>query len=84
MTDRIYYSQEAEEQAKRQRQMLASLFLMLGAGMGAALALLFAPNDGEKNRQYVASRGNDLAQAGIEKLGEEISHLRERVESLIS
>ena len=83
MTDRVYYSQEAEERAKQQRQFLASIFLILGASVGAALALMFAPNDGEKNRQYLAERGNDIAHAGIEKLSDEISNLRERVESLL-
>jgi hypothetical protein len=41
--NRLYYSREAEEIANRQRTTLALAVLAIGAGLGAVLALLFAP-----------------------------------------
>lgn len=84
MMDRIYYSQEAEALAKRQRQLLAGMFLILGVSVGAALALFFSPANGSRNREYIAEHGNDFLHSGLEKLSEEIANLRERIENLVS
>ena len=43
MNERIYYSHEAEEQAKRQQLLVVILFAAFGLAIGTALALLFAP-----------------------------------------
>ena len=51
--DRIYYSNEAENYAMRERIMLATLFLTFGLGIGTTLALLFAPSSGEVSRYNI-------------------------------
>ena len=47
-------------------------FLLLGAGIGAGLALLFAPRSGRETRRYLARRAEDgkeyVASAGRELL----------------
>ncbi len=51
MADRTYYSQEAKEKAQRQQSFLMILLTGLGISIGAVLALLFAPKDGEELRE---------------------------------
>ena len=50
MSERMYYSKEAEQRAQAERTFLAILFTGLGLSIGAALALLFAPVKGEQLR----------------------------------
>jgi uncharacterized membrane protein affecting hemolysin expression len=65
MTDRIYYSREAEERALRERTAVVVLMMLLGLSAGAVLALLFAPQSGERTRKV---------------LGESLESVREQVE----
>lgn len=55
--DRIYYSNEAEQraiaQANTERAALAVTVLIAGLGIGAVLALLFAPADGKRTRRDI-------------------------------
>jgi gas vesicle protein len=90
MSDRIYYSKHAEEMAKRQQTIIAFTFLALGLGIGAILALLFAPNVGEKTRQLIASaledgfkRGQEAILEATTQLEQEYPELRKRVEGMI-
>lgn len=51
MPSRIYYSEEAKRTAQ-QRQIIGGLaMLLLGIAIGAAIALLFAPEEGEEVRK---------------------------------
>ncbi len=54
--DRIYYSKEAEELAGRQRFILVITAIALGVGFGSVIALLLAPQSGEKTRQQIGSQ----------------------------
>jgi len=49
--DRVYYSHDAEMHAMRDRAVLTLAFLAFGLGIGAVLALLFAPMSGKKSAQ---------------------------------
>ena len=91
MNERIYYSTRAERIAKRQRMLVATLFMALGLTVGALLALLFAPQSGEKMRKAITgeiegglkikrSRGNGTRH----RIEDEYRNLRREVDSLLS
>jgi len=91
MTDRIYYSSEAEQIAKTRQTVGLLAFLMLGLGVGAATALLFAPQEGERTRKMVADaldegfrRGREATDDALAQLEEEFPNLRKKVESTLS
>ena len=66
MSERKYYSREAEEQAQRERFVLALIVAALGLGMGAVLALLFAPQSGDKTRQIISEEVERVTAQGRE------------------
>jgi gas vesicle protein len=76
MSNRIYYSKEAEEQASREKAIAVMLFLAVGLGVGAVLALLFAPKSGQKTREDIANVLDDRF-GNVEK---EVSSRMGRVE----
>jgi DNA polymerase III delta prime subunit len=87
ISDRIYYSKEAEERALRERTVIALVVLGLGLGFGAALALLFAPRSGEEIRHEIARQANYTAESSrdstskaVEMLQRDLKHLREDIE----
>lgn len=87
MSDRIYYSREAEISAKRERIVAMILFLLMGLGIGALLALLFAPESGQKTRKELGSSIEDRIDASrdatrktIQRLEKDFNDLRDRVE----
>jgi gas vesicle protein len=87
MRDRIYYSREAEMQAKREQAVTIMLFLALGLGIGAILALLFAPSSGQEIRQGLTGTiedGFDTSREATKKtlhrLEKDFNELRDRVE----
>jgi gas vesicle protein len=82
MNKRIYYSQEAEQMARRQMAMGMAMFIVIGGALGALIALLLAPNSGEKTRREL-SRAFDgqESQNVIQKLEKEFAELRQRVEN---
>lgn len=90
-TQRIYYSREAELQAKREQVVATLLFLALGLGIGAVLALLFAPRTGAEIRQGIAQTLEDRLEASreattktLQKLESEFNDLRHKVEQNLS
>lgn len=69
MTERIYYSQEAAERARRTQAVIAAMAFAAGAGVGAVIALLLAPSSGESIRQELSSTiedGYDSSRRAIE------------------
>lgn len=68
MNDRIYYSREAEMQAMQERSALVLLFLALGLGIGAVLALMFAPASGKRIREDIAKNVEEGLHSGRENL----------------
>lgn len=60
-TDRVYYTHDAETQAKRKMAAFTMLALTLGLGIGGLVALLLAPSSGKKARHELAKgMGKDL------------------------
>jgi gas vesicle protein len=85
--ERIYYSQEAEIRAMRNRTVLALVFMTFGLGIGAALALLFAPSSGKTTRHEIAESVDDGLHASretvepiIKRLEDQFNDLRKNVE----
>jgi gas vesicle protein len=90
MANRIYYSEEAETRMKRQRLVSALLFTGLGIGIGSAVALLLAPNDGETTRELIADtleegfqRGRESTDEALRQLEQDVPDLRARVSELV-
>lgn len=87
MSERIYYSQEAEEKAMRKITVMTVMWLMLGLGVGAVMALLYAPKSGKKTRRELAKNfedgfgsSQDAFEPMIKRLEKEMGELRESVE----
>jgi len=64
------------------------MYLLIGAGVGAALALLFAPKSGSDLRHSIADasrkgvqKGNDAAHAIGDRVAERVEGIREGVEN---
>ena len=70
MSDRMYYSNEAKQQARRERTLLALIFTALGLSIGAAIALLFAPMEGEELRDELTQQA-DKARNTVEDYGDQ-------------
>jgi gas vesicle protein len=90
MNDRIYYSKEAEERAQRERATAVLIFMALGLGVGAVLALLFAPKSGDKTRAELAHTLNDglevpreATQKAFKNLEKEFQDFRKKVEDAL-
>lgn len=90
MPSRIYYSEEAKRVAQ-QRQIVNGLAMMLfGIAVGAAIALLFAPEEGEEMRKRLGSaleegylRGRDHTLDAAQQLEDDIPDLRRKVSSAL-
>jgi gas vesicle protein len=88
MTDeRIYYSHEAEMHAMRNRTVLALVLLTCGLGIGAALALLFAPSSGKTTRHDLRkgveeglNTGRDAVEPVVKRVEKELDGLKKNVE----
>jgi len=92
-SDRVYYSRDAEIHAKREMAAFTLFALTLGLGIGALLALLFAPWSGKKTRHELAKSmgeewetGRDavdpLAKRVEERFGELLKNIEERLAHL--
>lgn len=91
MNDRIYYSRDAELQAQRERMTAVLVFMVMGLGIGAVLALLFAPKSGDKTRSELAHTINDsletpreVTSKAINRLEKDFTELRKKVEDRLS
>ncbi|MDZ4769164.1 MAG: YtxH domain-containing protein [Chloroflexota bacterium] len=91
MRDRIYYSKEAEQRARRAGVTIAVLATLLGASAGVIIALLFAPRSGDEIRGELSrtvDRAIDGARSSSENLGETagraLNQVRERIEDTIN
>ncbi len=89
--DRIYYSHDAEKHAQRDMGKSMLFRLMLGLGIGAALALLFAPSSGKKTRTDLAktvedglTTGRDAVEPIAKRVEEELGDLRKNVEDRVA
>jgi len=84
MNDRVYYSREAEEMAAQQRTVLALIVMLLGLGLGAIVALLFAPRKGDDVRKDIAKNAEHLYDNGRETTGKAFKELQKDFDKLRS
>lgn len=91
MSNRVYYTAEAEDLMKRRSLFTALAMLAVGLGIGALVAMLLAPGDGEKTRRVLADaleegyrRGRQATDDALGQLERDIPNLRKRVDSLLS
>jgi gas vesicle protein len=75
MSDRKYYSKEAEQSVRIEKAVIGLSSLIAGLGLGGAVALLFAPEDGDSMRQRLTSALEDGSEKGKEKLAEVIQSI---------
>jgi gas vesicle protein len=85
--ERIYYSHDTASRAMRARAIVTIVFMTLGIGIGAAIALLFAPSSGKETREEIMENVEDGLDAGqdkleptMKKLGKQFSGFRKSVE----
>ena len=86
MNNRIYYSEEAEQLAKRQQALAVILFTTVGLTIGAVLALLLAPKSGDQIRRELSStlnEGADASSDAFKRLEKDFGELRKQVEERI-
>jgi len=88
--DRIYYSHDAEIQAMRKMTRLMALCLIAGLGIGAVVALLFAPSSTRKVRDDLAravgqgwDNGREAIEPLVKRAGEEFGKMQKNVEEYL-
>lgn len=88
---RTYYSEDAKQRAQAKTTAVVAICLALGATIGTAIAVLFAPQSGDQTRDELAStvdnqlaQGREATDSAIERLQEQVSRLQERLEDMVS
>jgi len=91
MSNRVYYTAEAEDLMKRRSLFTALAMLAVGLGIGALVAMLLAPEEGEKFRRAIADaveegyrRGRHATDEALGQLEKDVPNLRKRVDSLLN
>lgn len=84
--NRIYYSQEAQQQAQREKLMMVMLVTGLSVSIGTLIALLFAPQSGNETRHQVGeqfdsvlSKARNVADTAMTRAREDTENLRDTV-----
>jgi gas vesicle protein len=90
-SNRVYYSQEAEDRVKREQTMSNLLFLGLGMAIGTVSALLLAPYKGAKSREELSSwvgenfeSGREATSSALGRIERQISDLYGQIENRFS
>ena len=71
MSERIYYSTEAAQHAKRQQIQFMTFAMLVGAGLGSVLTLMLSPISGKQVRRELESvieDGKDRVEDGVEQV----------------
>ena len=61
-------------------KLLGAIFL--GAAVGGALGILFAPDKGSETRKKISTKGNDLTDAVKDKFGKIVDKFKKEVEAI--
>jgi gas vesicle protein len=90
MTNRIYYSQEAAEEAGRQRLFIVFVSFTLGMALGTLIMLFFAPKEGEQTRKQISEaleegfeRGRTAAEDALQDVEKDSPDLLEEIRRAI-
>ena len=90
-SNRIYYSREAEMQANREKTITVLLFMAVGLGVGAVLALLFAPRSGQQIREDIGHVFEDRfghvekdVSSRFSRMEKDLSDLGKRIEERLN
>jgi gas vesicle protein len=85
--ERIYYSHDAEVHEMRVRTVITLVFLTFGLGIGALLALLFAPASGKTTRHEIVKTveegmrtGRETVEPIVKQAGKDLADMRKNVE----
>ncbi len=84
MNERIYYSREAEMRARRTQIVLALGVMVIGAGIGTVIAILFAPQSGQDTRQSLVEGAESAYQGGRDTTGKVVENLRKEFDKFRS
>lgn len=76
--DRVYYSHDAEIQAKRERAVSKIFSLAFGLGIGVVLALFLAPTSGKKARHNLAQSMSENLENGHDAIGPMVKQIEEK------
>jgi gas vesicle protein len=89
MSQRTYYSEEAKHRAEVKTALLLTFVLALGAGLGTAIAMLFAPRSGDETREELfhsieeqTERGRKASEKAISGLEQQLSELKKRFDEV--
>ncbi len=84
--DRVYYSHEAKIHAAGEMTRLMAFCLMVGLGIGAALALLFAPTSSKNVRKNLTkmmgqgwNNGREAVEPMVKRVEKEFDGLQKTV-----
>ena len=80
MSQRTYYSEEAKQQAQMKTTFIVAICLALGATIGTAIAMLFAPQSGDETREELT----DATNSALHNLQSQVNDLRKRLEDRVS
>jgi len=76
MNDRIYYSREAEMKAQQERLTFALILMALGLGLGAVIALIFAPQSGKITRKVLSEQAEQAYDNSREATSKALDNLQ--------
>ncbi len=68
MSERMYYSRDAEIRAQRQKLITVLLAVALSLSVGTIVTLLLAPRKGEDIRRMVGEQLNEVAESVKERV----------------
>jgi gas vesicle protein len=86
VSNRVYYSEEAEKEMERQKMISTVVNIVVGLALGLTfggiVALLFAPNKGQKTRKKIANQIDDTAGMSRDMTNDAIKMLEKRYDAL--
>jgi hypothetical protein len=82
MSERMYYSRDAEMRAQRERLTIAVVSTLLGAGVATLLALIFAPRRGDETRRELGKQVEQVVTQGRKTANHIIDEVEDHLDSV--
>ncbi len=83
MSERMYYSTEAELRARREKLMLVLVVTGLSVSITTIIALLLAPQSGDKTREQLGEQVSSSVAKGLNKATAAGEQLRESADKVL-